>query len=153
MKTFHTYSILLLAVMALSAVSCKNSVTDHEEEHPEPYGYRLVMGNIIVAESIPGSEPTNEFPELTAGTESMDVEVYFYDFDKNIFQPDEPEQSLLVETGDDQIVQIKAGESKWSFSITALAAGSTSIIINLMHNDHPDFTSDSIAVQVKNAKN
>ena len=144
---------LLSTVLTISFVSCNNPVSDHEEEHPEPYGFRLVMQNEVVAEKQPEGDLINNFPEFIAGNESPEIEVWFYDFDGELFQPDEPEQTLLVEIGDDQVLQVNSGESTWTFTITALSAGSTTITINLMHEDHPDFTSTPISISVNSVEN
>lgn len=158
MKKQKLYSIskkfaFLLTVTVLFA-ACSNSVSDDHDEHSEPEGFVLKMNGQDVIEQLPGSTTlTGEF-ELTPGQETDLITIYFLDADGDEFQPEEDEYSLGYEFSSTGVAEFEqhTEDGKWSFHIHAEAEGMTDMTLKLIHNNHSDFSTQSIHVHVESAQ-
>ena len=142
------YSVLGLFI-TVSACSNSTSSEDHDE-HSEPEGFVLTMNGANIVTQLPGGTISGEI-ELEPGEETDLITIHFIAEDGDRFQPEEPEYSLGFEFEDSGIAEFEqhTEDGKWSFHIHALKSDSTKLQLNLMHNDHPDFTTQDIHVHVE----
>lgn len=147
-RTLSIFSALIFT-LALSTSACKNSVSGHNHDHHDAEGFRLIHSGTVIVDKLPNQAIVNDFPELKAGETLQNIEVWFYDFETDLFQPDDEDGlSLAVASSASEILEIDVSNSGWSFTIHALAAGNTELTIQLMHGDHADFTSVAIPVTI-----
>ncbi len=148
---FRTLSIFfaLIFTLALSATACKNTVSGHDHDHHDAEGFRLIHSGNVIADKLPNQTLVNNFPELKTGDALENIEVWFYDFEADLFQPDaEDGLRLLVSSSANEILKIEVSNSGWNFNLHALSAGNAELTIQLMHGNHADFTSVAIPVTI-----
>ena len=137
-----TAMISLLAAVA----ACDNPVTPGEHEE-EVHGVSILQGDTEVARYLEG-EVSGALPAVAAGTTGPLLTVVFLDHDG---------EPLAV--GDEEGVSLRARSQNTSvahFDVTdfggrvvGVAAGTTTIIFDLMHGGHADFSSLGIPVTVE----
>jgi hypothetical protein len=151
-------SIIIKALFALSAflvvwAGCADNPVTPAEEHFEARGValringvdtvvvdsnRLKQGRIVVKEGTETEHIALQFIEESDGTRGLPPS-------------DEEDFKLGWTIADTTIASLEQDsdhDGKWSFHIKGLKAGSTTIVIKLLHGDHPDFQSVPIPVEV-----
>ena len=133
--------ISLLAAVA----ACDNPVTPGEHEE-EVHGVSILQGDTEVARYLEG-EVSGALPAVAAGTTGPLLTIVFLDHDG---QP--------VAVGDEEGVSLRARSQNTSIAdfevtdfggrVVGVAAGSTTIIFDLMHGGHADFSTLGIPVTV-----
>ncbi len=93
--------------------------------------------------------------EVEQGSE-IDIDVMFLTPDSSRAVPsaDCDDQSLEVIVDDEKVatVSTSAASGRWSFRLTGVEAGETSVSVRIIHIDHPDFTSLDLPVHVHHAE-
>lgn len=144
--------IISVFVSTLLFTSCDDSepVTP-SEEHFEAAGYviKTENGDVVfkVLKGLSDQSISKDFSlVLENGKAKYNVE--FLDEDgKNLGIPNEEGTSLLFESKDNSLSEVVINE--WSFEITPLKSGSTEFRIQILHEEHPDFTSPYFALEIK----
>lgn len=156
-QNFIHSSVYLFTIAALftsiSLTGCENSVSGEEQDHPEAEGFQLRIHEEVVADKKPGQTILQQFPDLHTGLRSDTVEVWFYTFDEELFQPVEDELFLSVEAEDTSMLDIDVHTGLWSFTILPEKAGTTTFKLFLLHDDHPDFESVPVTVNIQSVQN
>jgi hypothetical protein len=153
MNKHSLYSVLnnvfVLLLIAVVTVSCSNSASSEEETHPEPTGFVLYLNGDLIVEKYSGQDLINNFPSIEEGDETALINVLFIDEDGNEFIPDEPEVYLNFEISDTNIIDTEQHDGElWEFHVLGLQAGTATLTLQLMHDNHPDFESPAISIEV-----
>lgn len=153
MKKYSLYSVLknvfMLLLIATLTVSCSNSASSEEETHPEPTGVVLYLNGDLIVEKYSGQDLINNFPPIEKDSVTALINTLFIDEDGNEFIPDEPEAYLNFEISNTNIIEIEQHEGElWDFHVKGRQAGTTTLTLQLMHDNHPDFESPAISIQV-----
>ncbi len=146
--------ILLVSALMGGLVACDNPAEDdhdHDDHAEEVEGVALVIGGdeaVRVLEAEVDGSLT-----VTEGETTGDITVEFLDHDGEEVHADEldDEFSLGVVVQGDEIVTV-AYPGRWTFTLEGDEAGDTAIRVQLLHNDHADFTTPDISVTVEEAE-
>lgn len=143
----YTFFASIIALTALSA--CSNSVSDDDHDHAEADGFVLKMNGQTIVEQLPDADLTGSI-EIEVGEETSLITVYFLDHDGDEFQPDEEEHALGYEFTTDEIVEFEQHDEDglWSFHLHGESAGTTNLILSILHAGHSDFETQPIPVTV-----
>ncbi|MDZ7773624.1 MAG: hypothetical protein U5K31_12930 [Balneolaceae bacterium] len=147
---FSTNNRITLTVLVLltTVAACSNPADSEEEHHEEPVGAVLMLNGEEIARyengQVTGGITLNE------GEETALISIFFLSEDGDQFQPDEPEYSLNFDVEDPTVAEVEQHDEdgKWRFHVHGEAAGTTSIVFSLYHNNHSDFDTDDIPVEV-----
>jgi hypothetical protein len=150
MRLFLFFSFFtLISIILLS--SCSNDSNpvgnDDNSEHFEAIGlYLIESGDTIVAYI--GGIVTGQI-EVADSSETPLIYAKFLTDDGNVGTPQGDHHSLQLEIADTTIAvtETHAGED-WEFHVIGKQVGQTSIEISIFHNDHPDFVSKAIPIEV-----
>lgn len=142
MNTFKT-SILLLTLLLIASACKKN---DHHDDHEEVAGFKLLRNSTIIAQQN-GTVVTGNITLSLAGTNDP-ITVIFVDEDGHDITEMEEEVTLLIEVASSAVATVQAGPGEWQFNLAPQAAGSTTVVVNLMHGTHKDFESRNVPVTV-----
>ncbi len=147
---FNRY-LLVLAVSFFIVAGCdKDNPVEPHEEHNEAEGMVLKIGgeNIVVVEE--GKVQSGEIT-VKAGNVTAEISARFLDHDGHEFIPEEEGSSLAFVIDDGSIAEASVVSGKqWEFTVNGKTAGSTTIVVKLMHHDHSDFTTPPIPLKVNN---
>ena len=137
----------LLVLSALILSNCKNSVSD-DHDHEDPEGYVLRMNGSAIVTQNPEEDVTGEVT-VAAGEETSLITIVYLDHDGDEIDLDD-DYTIEVTFTADGIAEFEQHDEdgNWSFHIHGEAAGSTTMLITLMHGDHSHFTSQAIPVVV-----
>ena len=142
--------VFLLTSMILFTISCEDDDHDHDEEHIDADGF--------VLEDESGTEVYREFEGAMTGTvtltvgDTLELTVHFLDHEANeIEHEEEHEDELKVSESDANIAVVKVeshedGEEdeehhEMALHVIGVSTGTTSFKLQLMHEDHADYTS------------
>lgn len=148
-------SRLFMVLFALSIIvlGCeKNPVDDdhdHDHDHAEAVGLVITQSGAEIVRYENGTV-TGEIT-VKAGEETPLLSVKFIDeHDGDLFTPEEDHYSLGWTIADEAIAELEQHDEdgKWKFHIHGKSAGNTTIEIKIMHEDHADFVSLPIPIQV-----
>jgi hypothetical protein len=146
------FSAILFALMAFAFISCsEDDPVSDQHDHAEAEGLVIKYSGNTIMRIFEG-----EFDDLYAKKITLDegssmpaLEVFFLDHDGDEFQTDDTDKSLGWLIGDETVLKlIPDSEQKWMFELEALKEGTTDLEIRILHNDHPDFKSPKIPVEV-----
>ena len=120
-------------------------VLHHDGEHSEPEGVVLRAAGLEVVRAAEGVVTGS----LSAATGQLggEISVFFLDADDDEFVPDDPDIELRVEIADDGIVTATVDDD-WTFRLTGVVEGTTTLQIVVWHDGHADYTSPAIVVDV-----
>lgn len=157
MNTFLRTLLTSLSATLLLAVlwtGCSDNPADHDndDDHFEARGVALRINGLdtVVVDS-------NRIKQgrlvVKEGTTSPHISVEFLrESDGSRGTPDaaDKDHTLGWSIADTSVagVEREAEDGEWSFHIVGKKAGQTTIIIRMLHNDHPDFESIPIPVEV-----
>lgn len=150
----YRYTALLVPVLLLFFVmtGCnkdKNPVDAHED-HNEAEGMVLKINGanvVVVKEGKVQSGTIN----AKAGESTAEISARFLDHDGDEFIPDEVGSSLAFQFADASIADAAmVSGNEWEFKVNGKKAGSTTMVVKLMHHDHADFITPAIPVIVTN---
>lgn len=137
-----TAMISLLAAVA----ACDNPVTPGEHEE-EVHGVSIVQGDTEVARYFEG-EVSGALPPVAAGTSGPLLTLVFLDHDGEPVDVDhEEEVSLRARSQNTSVADFEVTE--FGGRVVGVAPGATTIIFDLMHGGHADFSTLGIPVTVE----
>lgn len=145
-----TIFLSFLSFVGFIIAGCDENPVDNDDDHDhaEAEAMLITMGSdtLLYQDEIDGVLASGEI-QITEGNMSDTAVVVFLDHDGDHFQPEEDHFSLSVESDDDSIAEPSV-HNRWEFVVSGNAAGDTYLTVQLMHDDHPDFTGDQIDVHV-----
>lgn len=147
----HIVKIALLSVLVVAMMTgCSEDKNPVEagHEHNEAEGVLLKIDGAVVVRVEEGVVKEGKITvKLNETTNSIFAS--FLDHDGEEFIPDEEGSYLLPEIADESIAtaDIVTGQ-EWHFTITGEKAGTTTLVVKLMHGDHHDFLTPAIPVEV-----
>lgn len=152
----NTVIMLLLSIVVVGMSSCSDNPasTTPAQEHVEAFGLVIYNSGAEVVRYEKGIV-TGEI-EVAEGEDTPLLTVRFLDEKGNVIASDKLADkafSLQWVVANTAIADVERHESdgKWNFHIAGKTEGQTSIKIQLLHNDHPDFTSKEIPIHVEKA--
>ena len=154
MKTIKSLFALFLLAGFLTACE-DNPVEDDHDEHALSDVHRLVLmmngAEIVIIEdnALAGGDPG--YIAVDAGEESplISLEAFAEDGDEIHLDELGDEYSLQAEDLDEAIAEFEQHDGeRWSFHIHGESADTTQLELNLLHDDHADFTTPLIDVIV-----
>jgi hypothetical protein len=144
-STFAFPLLALTGVLVLAACDDDPVGTD-DEEHADPVAVQvLVAGNELAS-----ATPVSATGSLTvdAGAETGHLDVVFIDEDGDAIVP-EAEYSLAVSMADETVAEWEFDDpGEFGGHLKGLAAGTTTAVFSLMHDDHADFISAGVTVVI-----
>ena len=148
MKRLTAHVWLFVILLGLSA--CADNPVEDDHDHAAIEGLGLLMSGqevVVVANAQVSGTIT-----VQAGQESPAILVEWRDADGNHFHDEDLDPVLsLGHTNNDETVatlEQHAGEGRWIFHIHGESPGTTSIELQLFNNDHVDFRTPSIPIEV-----
>ena len=149
-RAMKAHLIFILIGMFLITTSCEDDKHDHDEDHTDADGFIL--------ENEDGTEMYREFEgamtgSLTLGVgDTLELSVHFLDHDGNEIEHEEDEEhdeedELVVSENDVNIAIVEVEEHEegehheMAIHVIGVSAGSTSFKLQLMHDNHADYTS------------
>ena len=149
-RAMKAHLIFILIGMFLITTSCEDDDHEHDDEHTDADGFVLEDEN--------GSEVYREFEGAIEGSVSLSVgdtlvlSVHFLDHDGNEIEHEEDEEheeedELVVSENDVNIAIVEVEEHEegehheMAIHVIGVSAGSTSFKLQLMHDNHADYTS------------
>jgi hypothetical protein len=144
----NTFILLAAAFLLVSGCETKNPVTD-EEGHEEAVGLVITSSGLELVRYENGVVTGSV--SVQAGQETPLLTVQFIDeHDGALFQPDEEGHTLGVDIEHADIAEMEqhAEDGLWRFHIIGKTAGTTSMEVKIIHEDHADFVSLPIPIQV-----
>lgn len=160
MKKYTYFSAVRTVLTLLSLVivaSCSNPVgsddDEEHEEHTEPLGVALIMNETEIAFQENGSVnfASGDHLDLAVGEETGLITIRWVAEDGDRFEAHADEgYSLRWTIENESVLEVEQHEedSPWQFHLVGASAGETQIQFELWHNDHKDFTSMPIPVEV-----
>jgi len=146
-----TIFLSFIGFIGFIVAGCDENPVDNDEdhEHVEAEAMLITMGSdtLLYQDEIEGVLASGDI-QINQGEVSDTAVVVFLDHDGDQFQPEDDVFSLLIETGNATIAEAPVHD-RWEFVVTGNAAGDTYLTVQLMHDDHPDFTGDQIDVNVQ----
>ena len=149
MFAYRRHGVAVIVFLLMSGlVACSNPAEDDHEEHPDVAGLTLVLGGEEVVR-VANAEVTGTLT-VEAGETTSDITVEFLDEDGNEVHVEDldEELSLNVDIRGSEIVTV-ASTGQWTFTLEGDEAGDTAIRIQLLHDDHADFTTPDIPITVE----
>jgi len=150
---FKRTGILTLWTVLLIAgiVSCDDNPVDNDSNHDHAEAEAMLVlhdTDTLLFQHEDDGILAEQSLTLTAGRTSEEIEVKFQAHDGGFFQPEEEHFSIETTIDDPGIALVITGTPRWSFTVEAIAPGSTTLSVKLMHGTHADFTGQDIPVQV-----
>jgi hypothetical protein len=146
----HLRIFILVFFVAILMFGCGDTnPVDSEVTHFEAIGLFALIEEDTVVKYIDGVV-TGNFTAAT-GLTSPKYQLLFLDEDGNVGIPPTNVWSLGWEIGDTMIADVVSTQedhSRYEIQYSGLKEGQTTIKIQIFHNDHKDFESDSIPLVV-----
>ncbi len=142
-------------IVGLAFHSCSNEDSG-EDQHAEARGLVLRMADTIVV-SVDSTVVSGQLTFPADNLFSNPVSVWFIadDADRDEFRPDDSDEALRVSVADTSIATVLVHsdatdpDEKWTFQIKGKSAGSTTVSVQIIHVDHPDYTSPLIPLVIQ----
>ncbi len=142
--------MFLFALSLIVLVCNKNPVDhDHDDNHAEAVGLVITQSGAEIVRYENGVV-TGKIT-VKAGEETPLLSVQFInEHDGDLFTPDGDHHTLGWTMADELIAELEQHneDGKWKFHIHGKTTGNTTIEIKIMHEDHADFVSLPIPVEV-----
>jgi len=143
-RAIKAHLVFMLIGMFFFTTGCEDDDHnhDHDEEHTDADGF--------VLEDESGSELYKEFEGTMTGTvtlnigDTLELSVHFLDHEGNEIEHEGDEEDELVISENDSniaIVEVEEEHHEMAIHVIGVSAGSTSFKLQLMHEDHADYTS------------
>ncbi len=148
---------LILCTLFASAtlfIACDTTSSGDHDEHPDPFGATLIMNGVEIATQEGGVITYHEGDhlELEVGEETNLIQIRWISEDGDRFTPEVDEgYSLQWIIEDENILEVEQHEEDgpWSFHLVGQDSGETTIVFELWHNNHSDFTTLPFEVHVE----
>ena len=146
--------VLLITSMMFFTTGCEDDDHDHDEDHTDAEGFVLEnKSGTEVYKEFEGAIVTNNLT-LSVG-DTLELSVHFLDHDGEEIEHEEEEdhgedEDELRITGNDESIAIVEAEEheegeeehhEMAIHVIGVSAGSTEFKLELMHDEHADYTS------------
>lgn len=147
---------LLLILPLLAACSNPADHDDHDEDHAEAQGIRLVRGSVTLYQVLNGQISCSAAPcgvSVSIGQNLTDIEVQFLDENGGEIHSEDlgTEFTMSYSVGSPGLALVEQ-VGRFGLKMTGVAAGSTAMQVVLNHDGHADLTtpplSDASAIRV-----
>lgn len=136
--------VLVALVVSLSVSACKSA---HDDDHLDIGSFRILSNGEVVAQQN-GTTVTGSITLARESTSSV-MTLEFRDPEGSVLSITDEDLYLEIDSNNPGVVLAQnSNESRWSFTLTGVGAGSASIVVKLMHGNHADFESRPISVTV-----
>ena len=148
LRAIKAQLVLLLTSMMFFTTGCEDDDHDHDEDHTDAEGF--------VLENESGTEVYKEFEgaivtsnlTLSVG-DTLEISVYFLDHGGDEIEHENEDDKLSVSgfNADVAVVSVEEHEEtgmdhhEMALEIIGVSAGSTEFKLELMHDEHADYTS------------
>ncbi len=124
-----------------------NDVKHDESAHVRAYGLELVQNGTVALRYFEGETATPL--AVGIGTSPVATEVYFLDEDGERIDRDHfgDEHAMQFTVANSSLVAVTA-LGKFTLGVQGLAAGETTLLIEVLHEGHADFRSNPLPVRV-----
>ncbi len=149
MQRYVTLMLCILAlVFVLPACSDDDSPIEGDDDHFEAVGLFLRQNGQEVVR-VENNQVTGAIALEESELSSL-ISINFLLEDGGDGTPEDEGHSLGWEIADTDIAEIVQhdDDGKWRFHVRALEHGNTTIVFRLLHNDHADYVSPPIEIQV-----
>jgi len=131
--------IIAFALFSLFGCSDSNPVSG-DEHHFEAVGCYVIQNTDTLIYYVNGIVKGEI--SVNSGSTSPLLLLRFISEDGDIGVPEEEEQSLSWEIANNSLAEASLDDNNdWGFRISGLNQGSTTIVITILHGEHPDFVS------------
>ena len=153
LRALKAQLVLLITSMMFFTTGCEDDDHDHDEDHTDAEGFVLEnKSGTEVYKEFEGAIVTNNLT-LSVG-DTFELSVHFLDHDGEEIEHEEEEdhgedEDELRITGNDESIAIVEAEEheeeeehhEMAIHIIGVSAGSTEFKLELMHDEHADYTS------------
>ena len=157
MKTLKHFTFALLVAVTFAACDDNPVDDDHDHEHrmADVHQLELVLNGeevIVIEENqFPGGVP--DTLHVPAGGETALITLHAETEDGDHIHFDElgDEYSLVFSFSEDEVAEVEQHEGeRWSFHLHGHGAvgEQTNLVLDFMHNDHADFTTPAIPIEL-----
>lgn len=151
-KLFLLFVILVAFIFVIGCDKDNPVNEDEHSDHAEAVGLVITQNDSEIVRYEEGV--VTGAIAVQAGEETGLLFVEFIAEDGDLFSPDSDHHSLDWTVADQTVAQATLSETQdndadaWKFSVAGLKAGETTIEIKILHEDHSDFVSLPIGIQV-----
>jgi len=147
-KSILFSSVLILLIISLFITGCDHGHDHDHNGHADAEGLVLVMNGVEIVKVWEG-KVTGKIT-VKAGEETPLIRTFFLDDHQDRFAPEEKDFFLMNEIANTDIAEFEqhSSDGKWNFHIEGKSAGSTTIVLKLMHVDHVDFLTPPVTIEV-----
>ena len=153
LRALKAQLVLLITSMMFFTTGCENDDHDHDEDHTDAEGFVLENeSGTEVYKEFEGAIVTNNLT-LSVG-DTLELSVHFLDHDGEEIEHEEEdhgedEDELRITGNDESIAIVEAEEHEegeeehheMTIHVIGVSAGSTEFKLELMHDEHADYTS------------
>lgn len=154
--TFKKIKLILCTLIASATlfIACDTTSSGDHDEHQDPFGATLIMNGVEIATQEGGviTYHEGEHLELEVGEETNLIQIRWISEDGDRFTPDVDDgYNLQWSIENENILEVEQHEEDgpWSFHLAGKDSGETTIVFELWHNDHSDFTTLPFEVHVE----
>mgnify|MGYP003313243467 CR=1 FL=1 len=153
LRALKAQLVLLITSMMFFTTGCEDDDHDHDEDHTDAEGFVLESeSGTEVYKEFEGAIVTNNLT-LSVG-DTLELSVHFLDHDGEEIEHEEEdhgedEDELRITGNDESIAIVEAEEHEegeeehheMAIHVIGVSAGSTEFKLELMHDEHADYTS------------
>ena len=166
LRAIKAQLVLLLTSMMFFTTGCEDDDHDHDEDHTDAEGFVLENeSGTEVYKEFEGAIVTNNLI-LSVG-DTLELSVHFLDHDGDEIEHEEDEEDGEEEeglriTGNNESIAIVEAEEheeeeeehhEMAIHVIGVSAGSTEFKLELMHDEHADYTSTNNVLVTVNSGN
>ena len=166
LRALKAQLVLLITSMMFFTTGCENDDHDHDEDHTDAEGFLLEnKSGTEVYKEFEGAIVTNNLT-LSVG-DTLELSVHFLDYDGEEIGHErdddygEEEDELRITGNDESIAIVEAEEHEegeeehheMAIHVNGVSAGSTEFKLELMHDEHADYTSTNNVLVTVNSGN
>ena len=151
LRALKAQLVLLMTSMMFFTAGCENDDHDHDEDHTDAEGFILENeSGTEVYKEFEGAIVTNNLTLSVGDTLELSVHFLEHDGDEIEHEEEEDEEDELSVSGfnaDVAIVSVEEHEEgekehhEMAIHVIGVSAGSTEFKLELMHDEHADYTS------------
>lgn len=134
--------------LAAATAACDNPVEEHHDEHSDAHGLILLANGSEILRVEGAAVDDTLFVPLGGNSSIIEVE-FLTEEGEPIHAEDLDDDFGLRLTVADPTVADYEMEGDWSFVLNGLVQDTTSLVVELLHLEHPDFTTPDIPVVVR----
>ena len=163
LRALKVQLVLLITSMMFFTTGCEDDDHDHDEDHTDAEGFVLENeSETEVYKEFEGAIVTNNLT-LSVG-DTLELSVHFLDHDGDEIEHEEDgeeEEGLRITGNNESIAIVEAEEHEeeeeehheMAIHVIGVSAGSTEFKLELMHDEHADYTSTNNVLVTVNSGN